>query len=147
MLKVLGCLLVLSTLAEATEGSFRAAVRHFGRLDRNSDDSLSLAEFSRAVPGSSNPRRACPSVCASIFDWFDWEGDDAIDLGEWTDGKSDGPSNSTPVFTQEAVGELDLNRDGKVSRGEFNRVFAGFLSKKVGDAWYATYFAPGVMLP
>jgi Ca2+-binding EF-hand superfamily protein len=143
MLKVIGCLLVLSTFAEATESSFRAAVRHFGRLDRDSDDSLTLAEFSRAVPGSSNPRRACPAACAAIFDWFDWEGDDAIDLGEWTDGKSDGPSNYTPVFTQDVWAELDLNRDGSISRREFNRVFSGFLSRKVADSWYATYFANG----
>lgn len=147
MLKVCVSLLLLSTLAGASESSVRAAVRHFGRLDRNSDDSLTLAEFSRAVPGASNPRRACPSVCASIFDWFDWEDDGAIDLGEWTDGKSDGPSNSTPVFAPEAWTELDLNRDGDISRGEFNRVFAGYLSPKVAGEWYAKYFAADAPTP
>jgi hypothetical protein len=122
----------------ASNAAPRSFDRSFNRLDSDKDELLSPAELLRVTRNLDGGFEATTAVIHACYDADD---SGAIDLGEWQDGQSGDPT--PPDLTGAASIELDVNRNGKVSRAEFWRVIPKFVPGPVTRQWFAAQFPGG----
>jgi autotransporter-associated beta strand protein len=126
----------LLVAANAQAGSnVKSLGKQFRKLDANRDESLSMSEFAKLLPAKLTRNNPLVETQVTMFDWFDEDASEDIDLGEWIEAKT-ANGLASPDFTEEVKDELDANGNGKLTWKEFSRVIPKYVSAKTARGWF-----------
>ena len=99
-----------------------------GEVDKNRDSKVSLDEWLNYYDDMlNNPKRyevEVGSLINLIFDVFDADGDGTIDRNEWVNLLS--TYNSHRIYAEKAFSQIDINKDGCLSKEEVLKLFHDF---------------------